>query len=324
MLEPAVNDQGVVLGARPASRRKVSKMTTMNLLLEPGLERKLEWKKRGAVEKNHLSENVRRMRRNQAAARKRREQEASEATERSQPAKPSRQYSHINSRVTEQLNQEPVAPRPASAKYLRRHSKMGPPSSPNTPVVRRPRSAGGPDDLADGVRGMVVTGRSAAAPPCPGPPVDPAAEAARGTFARSPSRNGWKPSTPGKQSSRSQQASRGRPVTPARTLGSRDGDIPDYLRKRQEEWRKEKAAKKAVDPSCPPGHVPLSETERLQTLGVLRLNLDKLMTEMRSLPIHRDTIRFRRQKEDLENQICDAEAAIKLFSRPRVYVKRDA
>lgn len=42
------------------------------------------------------------------------------------------------------------------------------------------------------------------------------------------------------------------------------------------------------------------------------------------LPITKDTLRLRREREDLENQICDVEDAIKLFSRPKVYVREDA
>jgi len=39
------------------------------------------------------------------------------------------------------------------------------------------------------------------------------------------------------------------------------------------------------------------------------------------LPLTKDTLRLRREKEELENQICDVEDAIKLFSRPKVYVQ---
>ena len=44
---------------------------------------------------------------------------------------------------------------------------------------------------------------------------------------------------------------------------------------------------------------------------------------MASLPIRTDTLRLRTVKQELENQLAEIEEAIKIFSRPKVFVKID-
>ena len=41
------------------------------------------------------------------------------------------------------------------------------------------------------------------------------------------------------------------------------------------------------------------------------------------LPIRTDTLRVQNQKKELEDKIAEVEEAIKIFSRPKVYVKID-
>lgn len=44
---------------------------------------------------------------------------------------------------------------------------------------------------------------------------------------------------------------------------------------------------------------------------------------MASLPIRSDTLRLRTKKEALEAKLAEVEEAIKIFSRPKVFVKLD-
>jgi hypothetical protein len=45
-----------------------------------------------------------------------------------------------------------------------------------------------------------------------------------------------------------------------------------YLQERRKEWQKEaeQRARDSSDPACPPGHVRLPESERTETLKILR------------------------------------------------------
>ena len=49
----------------------------------------------------------------------------------------------------------------------------------------------------------------------------------------------------------------------------------------------------------------------------------ELTAKLSSLPIRSDTMRVRNAKEQLETKLCEVEEAIKIFSRPKVFVKID-
>lgn len=56
--------------------------------------------------------------------------------------------------------------------------------------------------------------------------------------------------------------------------GYQKGIVPKYLRERKEQGSKEIEGAKTDDSSgCPPGHVPLPDTERKETLRMLRNSL---------------------------------------------------
>jgi len=103
------------------------------------------------------------------------------------------------------------------------------------------------------------------------------------------------------------------------------GEVPKYLKQRQQEWKYEAAAKKEEEKNrdIPPGHILMSEQERVETLNTLKRNYDSLVEELNRIPIRMDTIRVRDQKIKLENQFAKLEQAMRVFSRPRVFVKMD-
>ena len=48
------------------------------------------------------------------------------------------------------------------------------------------------------------------------------------------------------------------------------------------------------------------------------------MVELNSLPIRNDTFRLQTTKTDMEKKLAQLDEAIKIFSKPKVFVKIDA
>lgn len=105
----------------------------------------------------------------------------------------------------------------------------------------------------------------------------------------------------------------------------RRGKVPKYLKNRQEQWKQDEARRIAntPDPSIPPGHTLMPREERLQTLASLEKNHEELVTQLNALPVRVDTLRVKTKKSELEKKLVEIEDAIKIFSRPKVFVKLD-
>jgi len=103
------------------------------------------------------------------------------------------------------------------------------------------------------------------------------------------------------------------------------GEIPKYLQTRQHEWKKEEEERIAniPDPTIPPGHSLMPEADRLKTLNILKKSQKDMMSELQALPVSRDTLRMRSRKDLLEKKLREIDTAMKIFSRPRVFVKED-
>ena len=48
---------------------------------------------------------------------------------------------------------------------------------------------------------------------------------------------------------------------------------------------------------------------------------EDMLRELQSLPVSKDTLRVKQRKEYLEKKLQEIETAIKIFSRPKVFVK---
>ncbi|KAI5634919.1 calmodulin-binding domain-containing protein [Phthorimaea operculella] len=106
--------------------------------------------------------------------------------------------------------------------------------------------------------------------------------------------------------------------------GYQKGVLPKYLRERKDQGIKEAEGVKAADDGsavCPPGHVTLPDTERKETLRMLRNSFAELVSELNKMPVRTDTLRMRNRKMELEKQLAKLEEGIKVFSRPKVFVK---
>ncbi|XP_067216120.1 origin recognition complex subunit 1 isoform X2 [Linepithema humile] len=105
----------------------------------------------------------------------------------------------------------------------------------------------------------------------------------------------------------------------------RKGVVPRYLRERKEAQEKEqKARAEALNVDCPEGHVSLPDNERKETLRLLKKNYQDYVNELNMMPIKTDTLRAQRRKMEIEKQLNKLEEGIKVFSRPKVYVKINA
>ncbi|XP_059057752.1 uncharacterized protein LOC131851287 [Achroia grisella] len=105
--------------------------------------------------------------------------------------------------------------------------------------------------------------------------------------------------------------------------GYQKGVVPKYIRERKDQITKELEASKVEDDHtlCPPGHVTLPDTERKETLRMLRNSFAELVSELNKMPVKTDTLRMRNRKMELEKQLAKLEEGIKVFSRPKVFVK---
>ncbi|XP_062274404.1 enkurin domain-containing protein 1 [Scomber scombrus] len=104
------------------------------------------------------------------------------------------------------------------------------------------------------------------------------------------------------------------------------GQVPQYLKERKEQWRKEEEERKknAPDPATPAGHTLMPESERLETLQSLKDTHRSLVTELLSLPLKADNLSFRSRRAHLDCRLSEIEEAIKIFSRDKVYLKMNS
>ncbi|KRT80609.1 hypothetical protein AMK59_5489 [Oryctes borbonicus] len=98
------------------------------------------------------------------------------------------------------------------------------------------------------------------------------------------------------------------------------GALPKYLKERKDEQLKDVPG----DDECPEGHVLLPDEERKETLRVLRQSYADRIQELNSMPVRNDTLRMRKRKMELEEELKKIDEGIKVFQRPKVFVKINA
>ncbi|XP_064630674.1 enkurin domain-containing protein 1-like [Lineus longissimus] len=261
--------------------------------------------------KDHMKENWRRMRQIQKVSK---EREADKEQKQPVPVKAlwkSEKYSDVPSRVAENIVHTPGAPRPESRNFLRAHSRSGPsrpPSPADGGTTPRPRSA-------SSVTSSIPSASSASDVELIRRDID---------FIRV---NGKSVKHAGMR--RSPSASmlddlKKKQEDEMETY--RKGVVPKYLDKRQREWKAEEVRRiaEAPDPDCPPGHKKMPNEERKKTLDLLKESEEKLIEQMNHLPVHNDTLRVRMKKQELDAKLAEIEEALKIFTRPKVFVKVDS
>lgn len=125
------------------------------------------------------------------------------------------------------------------------------------------------------------------------------------------------------------------------------------LLERRDLWRREAEARQhnQPDPAMPPGHTRMPENQRLETLSNLLqseyvdwvrnplrtlhscltltvpgppVGQSQLLRELVLLPAGADSLRAQGHRAELDRKLVQVEEAIKIFSRPKVFVKMDA
>jgi len=102
------------------------------------------------------------------------------------------------------------------------------------------------------------------------------------------------------------------------------GTVPDYLVKRQEQWKEQERENEAnkPDPDCPKGHKRVPEDERRKVLAKLKKSQDELEIELGSLPVRQcDTLKYKQRKMDIEVKLNELDEAVKIFSKKKVFVR---
>lgn len=105
------------------------------------------------------------------------------------------------------------------------------------------------------------------------------------------------------------------------------GALPNYILKHKAAKEAEEASSKKAEKlrltGCPPGHSLLPYDQRLATLESLRLKEAELIRQLNTMPFG-DTPSLRRRKDSISAQLADVDAAIEIFSKPKVFVKDDS
>ncbi|XP_067928363.1 enkurin domain-containing protein 1-like [Watersipora subatra] len=277
--------------------------------------------------KDHVAENVKRMRQIQRKCRQKQKEEVETAPTPVKALWKSEKYECVPSKLSGYLNNSDT-PRPRSTSFLRAHSRTGiPPAPPRPQSSRTPRTPPAPRVSS------------------PKPDHAPNVERLEGFPARRSSSMSDLSAT-GKQMNfikiNALAASRQQVKRPPSQQSLEDsmnvkadryneykrnvkGSVPKYLEKRKEEWKNEEVERirNTPDPDMPPGHKLMPSEERCETLNLLHQSHKELSSKLSSLPIRSDTMRVRTAKEQLESKLCEVEEAIKVFSRPKVFVKID-
>ncbi|KFW07281.1 Enkurin domain-containing protein 1, partial [Eurypyga helias] len=272
------------------------------------LDGRLPVRKRAS--RDHEKENVRRIKEIQKKCK-----EKERAQEHSQP-KPvkalwkSQKYENVESKVKAKLQEGSPPPNPAALKFLRAYSRCGPGIKPCRPPSPRPaRTGAGTDtEAAEGLGAevkMQVEGRG----------IDfikhNARNAKRAPLRRSQSLQALDELL--EQKHREQEEYNAK----------QKGHVPQYLLERKELWRRqrEERLRNLPDPDTPPGHTMMPEGERLETLSKLEQSQEQLIKELVMLPVRADTLSVQNRRVELERKLSQIEEAIRIFSRPKVFIK---
>ncbi|KAF1611889.1 Enkurin domain-containing protein 1, partial [Eudyptes chrysolophus] len=263
--------------------------------------------------KDHEKENVRRIKEIQKKCK-----EKERAQEHSQP-KPvkalwkSQKYENVESKVKAKLQESSPPPNPEALKFLRAYSRCGPGIKPCRPLSPRPaRMKAGADTEAPEALGaetkIQVEGKS----------IDfikhNARNAKRAPLRRSQSLQALAELL--EQKHREQEEYNAK----------QKGHVPQYLLERKELWRRqmEEQLRNLPDPDTPPGHTMMPEGQRLETLSNLKQSQEQLIKDLVMLPVRADTLSMQNRRVELERKLSQIEEAIKIFSRPKVFIKLDS
>ncbi|XP_052542028.1 enkurin domain-containing protein 1 isoform X2 [Tympanuchus pallidicinctus] len=263
--------------------------------------------------KDHEKENVRRIKEIQKKCKER-----ERAQERSQP-KPvkalwkSQKYENVESKVKARLQESSPPPNPEAVNFLRAYSRCGPgirpgrPLSPNPASMKAGTGTEAPQTLAAETK-LQVEGNS----------ID---------FIKHNARNAKRAPLRRSQSLQALAELLGQKQREQEEYNIKQkGHVPQYLLERKEQWRRqmEEQLRSRPDPDTPPGHTMMPEGQRLEMLGSLKQSQEQLIKDLVMLPMRADTLSIQKRRVELERKLSQIEEALKIFSRPKVFIKLDS
>ncbi|KFP56236.1 Enkurin domain-containing protein 1, partial [Cathartes aura] len=244
--------------------------------------------------------------------------EKERAQEHSQP-KPvkalwkSQKYENVESKVKAKLQESSPPPNPEALKFLRAYSRCGPGIKPCRPLSPRPA--------------RTKAGAGTEAPEALGAETKIQVEGKSIDFVKHNARNAKRAPLRRSQSLQAlaellEQKHREQEEYNAK----QKGHVPQYLLERKELWRRqrEERLRNLPDPDTPPGHTMMPEGQRLETLGNLKQSQEQLIKDLVMLPVRADNLSMQKRRVELERKLSQIEEAIKIFSRPKVFIKLDA
>jgi hypothetical protein len=107
---------------------------------------------------------------------------------------------------------------------------------------------------------------------------------------------------------------------PAQPMHQR-GQVPAYLKQRKQDLKAAADARIRVDTGAPPGMILMPEAERQETLRTLRESKTEGDRQLGAMPLQLRTQKQIQRYEELERKVKEIEGAIKLFSKPKVFIK---
>ncbi|XP_030059519.1 enkurin domain-containing protein 1 [Microcaecilia unicolor] len=264
--------------------------------------------------KDHEKENVRRMREIQ---KKCREKEMEKEHSRSKPVKAlwkSQKYDHVESKVKAKLQESSLSPNLESHKFLKAYSRCGSGIQPKRSLSPNPtwteallRTESPPAD-ADSDTKMQIKGTS----------ID---------FVKHNARNAKKVQMRRSQSFQSlTEVLKQKQKEQEEYNSKQKGHVPQYIQDLKDHWRQEAEdrQKNMPDPAMPPGHTMMPENERQETLNTLKQTQTQMVKELLLLPVRVDTLSVQKRRMNLEKKLSEIEEAVKIFSRPKVFIKIDS
>jgi len=112
---------------------------------------------------------------------------------------------------------------------------------------------------------------------------------------------------------------------PAEHKHNNFGKVPSYLRERNAELAGREAQRRAAAEAelIPEGMMLLSEEERLKTLRQLADSRKEVEAQLHRLPFNVETPSQIRHKQSVETRLKEIEDAVKVFSRTKVFVRKN-
>jgi hypothetical protein len=110
--------------------------------------------------------------------------------------------------------------------------------------------------------------------------------------------------------------------TDAKAVNKNYGKVPEYIENFKLEKRVEDEMRRqlAEEMKAPEGMRLLPEEERLENLAMLDKTRQELFSLINRLPIAANSMSIRQKRTEYENKLNEVEAALKTFSRKKVYI----